>query len=492
MLCLTILITGNLSINVSAEQSSIPDWIKNTAKWWAEGQIEEYDFVQSMQYLVNSGILKVSQSGLSSPTEDQNTYALPKYGETSQVKISGTVTNFKSGTMVQVTVIKPDGNTIKQSFPVSNISGDAATTEGQYSGIMQITYDFPIGTYQVIGKYNGKEISPSYFYVVQYTSTDVPAWIKNNAGWWADGKISDGDFIAGIQFLIQNKMIKFDPQMHTKWKPPENLPDLSKKTSIKSFLPTRDRTTAHNWELWKITEAPKSELLEGEVGYVELIFQKDADSIITAIAISKADSPESAEKNFLSSKLLAETTGSDLLEFSAQTIGDCHEYSSTLFGDYVEKLVCVYENYAIDILSSNADQDELVRNNEVIMDGILEKINKSLNIEYKVKISEIRKSSSGGKSTQPTTITSSGFSNTVCKQDEYGYVVMTGKFTNGPTAYSSIYFKLGVIARNGDVVATGIGSISNVGAYQTRIFDASAQYDGNFASCEIEVSNAYP
>jgi len=36
----------------------------------------------------------------------------------------------------------------------------------------------------------------------------IPSWIKNNAGWWADNKINDKDFISGIEYLIENKIIK--------------------------------------------------------------------------------------------------------------------------------------------------------------------------------------------------------------------------------------------------------------------------------------------
>ena len=32
---------------------------------------------------------------------------------------------------------------------------------------------------------------------------DVPAWVKNNAGWWAEGTIDDDSFVQGIQFLIK-------------------------------------------------------------------------------------------------------------------------------------------------------------------------------------------------------------------------------------------------------------------------------------------------
>ena len=35
----------------------------------------------------------------------------------------------------------------------------------------------------------------------------IPSWIKNNAGWWSNGQISDVEFISGIQYMIQNHII---------------------------------------------------------------------------------------------------------------------------------------------------------------------------------------------------------------------------------------------------------------------------------------------
>ena len=34
-------------------------------------------------------------------------------------------------------------------------------------------------------------------------SQEVPAWIKNNAEWWAEGQIDDNTFVSGIQYLIK-------------------------------------------------------------------------------------------------------------------------------------------------------------------------------------------------------------------------------------------------------------------------------------------------
>ncbi len=38
-------------------------------------------------------------------------------------------------------------------------------------------------------------------------SEEIPAWIKNNADWWAQGLISDDDFVKGIQCLVENGII---------------------------------------------------------------------------------------------------------------------------------------------------------------------------------------------------------------------------------------------------------------------------------------------
>lgn len=40
----------------------------------------------------------------------------------------------------------------------------------------------------------------------------IPSWIKNNAGWWASGKISDDEFVKAIQYLVQNGIIQVQSQ----------------------------------------------------------------------------------------------------------------------------------------------------------------------------------------------------------------------------------------------------------------------------------------
>jgi len=44
----------------------------------------------------------------------------------------------------------------------------------------------------------------------------IPDWIKNNAGWWAEGAISQEDFVSGLQFLIQNGILQVPPTQVSK------------------------------------------------------------------------------------------------------------------------------------------------------------------------------------------------------------------------------------------------------------------------------------
>jgi len=48
-----------LSLTVFAEDSVIPEWIKNNAKWWSEGSITETDYIKSLEYLIVQGIIQI-------------------------------------------------------------------------------------------------------------------------------------------------------------------------------------------------------------------------------------------------------------------------------------------------------------------------------------------------------------------------------------------------------------------------------------------------
>ncbi|MGQ0795027.1 MAG: hypothetical protein ACT4N5_02430 [Nitrosopumilaceae archaeon] len=57
--------------NAHAEQYSIPTWIKNNAKWWSDGQIEDADFVKGIQYLIKSEVIIIPLTGSSDSQSSQ-------------------------------------------------------------------------------------------------------------------------------------------------------------------------------------------------------------------------------------------------------------------------------------------------------------------------------------------------------------------------------------------------------------------------------------
>ena len=46
-----------ISFQVSAPE--FPDWVKNNAQWWVNGQMSDEDFIESVQYLMKKNIIRI-------------------------------------------------------------------------------------------------------------------------------------------------------------------------------------------------------------------------------------------------------------------------------------------------------------------------------------------------------------------------------------------------------------------------------------------------
>jgi len=60
LLSAILVMIATFPLAVTAQSDAIPSWIKNTAGWWADDQISETEFVNSIEYLIDSGIIQVS------------------------------------------------------------------------------------------------------------------------------------------------------------------------------------------------------------------------------------------------------------------------------------------------------------------------------------------------------------------------------------------------------------------------------------------------
>ena len=78
-----ILSIGDYSIGfrlfkqTSENQIIIPEWIKNNAKWWAQGTIEETDFVNGLQFLIKDGTITIPK--ISQSSEDMIPTEIPEW-----------------------------------------------------------------------------------------------------------------------------------------------------------------------------------------------------------------------------------------------------------------------------------------------------------------------------------------------------------------------------------------------------------------------------
>jgi len=62
------------------------------------------------------------------------------------------------------------------------------------------------------------------------TETKIPQWIKNNAAWWSNDTIADSDFLNGIEFLIQNGIMKIQ-KVDKNFESPETIPSWIKNNA---------------------------------------------------------------------------------------------------------------------------------------------------------------------------------------------------------------------------------------------------------------------
>lgn len=61
------------SSHVVAQQTSIPNWVKHTALWWGQGQVGDADFIKAIQWMVDNGLIHISNT---TPSQGQQSQIL--------------------------------------------------------------------------------------------------------------------------------------------------------------------------------------------------------------------------------------------------------------------------------------------------------------------------------------------------------------------------------------------------------------------------------
>lgn len=89
-------------------------------------------------------------------------------------------------------------------------------------------------------------------------NTEVPEWIKKNAGWWGQGQINDETFTNGIGFLIQNQIIDVPglvkPNISPEKLDPLSAPVSEPETEFSPVVPNWIKNNALWWSEDKLTD----------------------------------------------------------------------------------------------------------------------------------------------------------------------------------------------------------------------------------------------
>ena len=174
--------------------------------------IEEYKELQSNKIVEQKSTIIIDKSNY-------------EVGEI--IEISGIIDDVKRGIPLKIFLKNPDNITEELTILVNS--------NGEYSTFIIINSEYKLGEYTIVSSYNseifGKEIFSIQMKsqnndidvesiseskkneIINFESMQkkvIPPWIKNNAGWWADGIIDDESFFLGLQFLIQEKIIKVE------------------------------------------------------------------------------------------------------------------------------------------------------------------------------------------------------------------------------------------------------------------------------------------
>jgi hypothetical protein len=91
--------------------------------------------------------------------------------------------------------------------------------------------------------------------------TQIPNWIKNVAGWWATSEISEKEFLAGIEYLINNNIISISFM-------PCGADAASDPTSVTKLIPDWVKNNAGWWATDQIEDA---DFING----IEYLIKKD-------------------------------------------------------------------------------------------------------------------------------------------------------------------------------------------------------------------------
>jgi len=134
----------------------------------------------------------------------------------------------------------------------------------------------------------------------------IPDWIKNTAGWWSEGVVSDSDFVNSIQWLLDNKVLQVSNTEDDEWKSvADNLykENQQLKAEIKALTETTDDYYLESEydKLYKENQQLKAEIKaltenteltgydDARLAHINASYDKDTDRLRVTIFLTDSN-----------------------------------------------------------------------------------------------------------------------------------------------------------------------------------------------------------
>ena len=211
---------SNQNFKKGIEKQIIPSWIKNNAGWWVNGTIDEEEFLSTLDYLLKHEMLRIDIPRIDLHMElDSQTYYVTKYNDAKMILSGWYKHNVQMP--IQCDLWEPDEvfaskiSILREGAGWSGYYQNQEIFTGNFELPISLSLDYAEGTYDLECWERSTYLTTLSFEIIHGESPEVeeiiqskiPSWIKNNAGWWADGTIDDSTFLTGLEYLVQNGII---------------------------------------------------------------------------------------------------------------------------------------------------------------------------------------------------------------------------------------------------------------------------------------------
>jgi len=181
VICTILLFTG-IIINSNVFAVGVPDWVKNTAGWWADDAISETEFLNAIEFLVKENIIQVNISQTSETAQSVPEWVKNTAGWWAGDAISETEFVNAIEYLIKVGIINIESSKNPKLFAEMWANG-------------QITDDEFLTNIEYMIEAKGTTESS-----ITKTS-QIPDWLANNAGLWVARILTNSDFYFNPEYI---------------------------------------------------------------------------------------------------------------------------------------------------------------------------------------------------------------------------------------------------------------------------------------------------